>query len=248
MNYIASITDFFKSPKWGMNLLLGLVALIIPAVGAIVLGGWLITGFWSRKDDENPATFPDFNFEHFMKYLEKGVWPFLVNLVTSIALVPVFIVIMFIPMIIVGALGSNSSGEGAGILGMLMSLVMLVLYGVAMAAIFFVGTPLMLRSTITQDFAKAFDFGFVKRFIILTKGEMIMAALFMLGVALVLMIITVVTCGIGAILALAAAPVVMYSWHHLQKQLYKAYLSRGGDPVPVSPKLTDEGATPPQLG
>jgi hypothetical protein len=244
MNYIASIQDFFKSPKWVMNLLLGIVAMIIPVVGPIVLAGWLITGFWARRDDENPATFPDFDFQNFVKYLEKGVWPFLVNLVVSIVMVPVAMILMFIPMLMIGALGSNSDGDGAGILGMFMMLVMLVLWAVMMAVLFFVTTPLMLRATITQDFAKAFDFGFVKRFLILVKGEMVMAALFMLGVGVVMMILAVVTCYIGAFLV---APVVFYAWHHLQKQLYKVYLSRGGDPIPVSPKLTDDAGTPPQL-
>lgn len=244
MNYIASITDFFKSPKWGMNLLLGIVAMIIPVVGPLVLAGWLITGFWARKDDENPATFPDFNFEQFMKYLERGVWPFVVNLVCSFVMVPVAMVIVFIPMMLLSFLGANSSGDSAGILGLFMMVVMFTLYAVMMAVFFFVTTPLILRATITQDFAKAFDFGFVKRFIILVKSEMIMAALFMLGVAVVMMILAVVTCYIGAF---AAAPVVFYAWHHIQKQLYKVYLSRGGDAVPMSPKLTDDVTTPPQL-
>ena len=29
-----------------------------------------------------------------------------------------------------------------------------------------------------------------------------------------------------------------FCWVHLQKQLYRLYLSRGGEPVPVSPKRT----------
>ncbi|RBP39588.1 uncharacterized protein DUF4013 [Roseimicrobium gellanilyticum] len=244
MNYIASITDFFKSPKWGMNLLLGIVAFIIPAVGPIVLAGWLITGLYGRKNDENPATFPDFDFQYFMKYLERGVWPFLVSLVSSFALIPVMMVVMFVPMLLIGAMGSNSSGDGASIIGLLMMVVMFGLYALAMAAFFFVTTPMIIRSTITQDFAKAFDFGFVKRFLILTKGELMMAALFMLGVGIVYMILGVITCYLGF---LAGGPVMFYAWHHLQKQLYKTYLSRGGDPVPYSPKLTDDIATPPSL-
>ena len=78
MDYIASISDFFKSPKWMMNLLLGGVCVLIPIVGPIVVLGWLITGFWARRD-ENFETFPDFDFSHFGKYLERGLWPFLVT-------------------------------------------------------------------------------------------------------------------------------------------------------------------------
>ncbi|MEZ0274802.1 MAG: DUF4013 domain-containing protein [Roseimicrobium sp.] len=245
MNYIASITDFFKSPKWGMNLLLGMVAMIIPAVGPIVLAGWLITGFYGRKDDENPVTFPDFDFQNFVKYLERGLWPFLVNLVAGFAMIPIAFVVVFIPMLLLSAIGSNSNGDGAGVLAILMMIIMFGLYALLMAVFFFVTTPMMLRSTITQDFGSAFNFGFVKRFLIVVKGEMLMAALFMLGVGVVLMIVGILTCYIGF---LVGGPIVFYAWHHLQKQLYKAYLSRGGDAIPVSPKLTDEGVTPPQLG
>ena len=61
MNYTASVSDFFKSPKWTMNLLLGGVCALIPFIGQIVLKGWLITGFWGR-DDDRYENFPDFDF------------------------------------------------------------------------------------------------------------------------------------------------------------------------------------------
>ena len=35
---------------------------------------------------------------------------------------------------------------------------------------------------------------------------------------------------------------VYFSWLHLHKQLYRLYLSRGGEPVPESPKLRDLAA------
>ena len=76
MNYTASVGDYFKSPKWMMNTLLGGVCVFIPLIGPIVIKGWLITGFWGR-DDERPETFPDFDFNNFGKYLERGLWPFL---------------------------------------------------------------------------------------------------------------------------------------------------------------------------
>jgi hypothetical protein len=33
--------------------------------------------------------------------------------------------------------------------------------------------------------------------------------------------------------------VTHFAWIHLCAQLYKLYLARGGEPVPVSPKLAD---------
>ena len=65
-----------------MNLLLGGVCGLIPIIGPMVVFGWLITGFWARQD-ENFETFPDFDFSHFGKYLERGLWPILVAFVVT---------------------------------------------------------------------------------------------------------------------------------------------------------------------
>lgn len=88
MHYNASVTDFFKSPKWGMNLLLGGVAMLIPMIGPLVLGGWHVAGFWARGNDEDPARFPPFDFQYSGKYLERSLWPFLVNLAASLVRLP----------------------------------------------------------------------------------------------------------------------------------------------------------------
>jgi len=88
MNCLTSITDFFESPKWMMNLLLAGVCFLIPIVGPMVVIGWLITGFWGRPD-QSPRTFPDFDFNLFATYIERGLWPFLVGLVASLVLIPV---------------------------------------------------------------------------------------------------------------------------------------------------------------
>ena len=40
MNYAASVSDFFKTPKWGLSLALGAVAILIPIAGWMVVTGW----------------------------------------------------------------------------------------------------------------------------------------------------------------------------------------------------------------
>ena len=42
----------------------------------------------------------------------------------------------------------------------------------------------------------------------------------------------------------AATVVIHFAWTNPHKQLYRLYLSRGGEPVPFSPKLGD---TPPPM-
>jgi hypothetical protein len=112
----------------------------------------------------------------------------------------------------------------------------MVFYIVLVVGLMIVLTPLTIRASLTQEFGTSFNFAFIKRFIALTWKEIILASLFLLAASLVL-------CAIGAIILcigiyFATVP-VYFCWVHLHKQLYRLYLSRGGEPVPLSPKLAD---------
>ena len=236
MNYTASITDFFKSPKWGMNLLLGAICFIIPAIGPIVLQGWHITGFWAQRDERDPTKFPAFDFQYFGKYLERGIWPFLVSLVASFAFMAVAVVLIGLPLILSGLLIPHSENGMHNGFPVVMMFSMFVIYPITLLIFYLIMTPLMLRASITQDFVQSFNLGFMKSFVSLMWKELILTTLFMIGTGIVVMILTVITCYIGG---LFSVPVFLYGWHHLQKQMYLLYLSRGGEPAPVSPKLAD---------
>lgn len=236
MNYIASVSDYFKSPKWMMNTLLAGLCVFIPFVGPIVIKGWLITGFWGRQD-ERCETFPDFDFNHFGKYLERGLWPFLVTLVSGLVLGMVLSVVI-VPLIMLATL-VMPTGDGAagGCAAALLFVVMAVFYVVLIAALMLVLTPLTLRASITQDFGQSFNFPYVKKFIALTWKETILSALFLVAASVIL-------CSVGALafcigMYFATVP-VYFCWVHLHKQLYALYLSRGGEPIPLSPKLRED--------
>jgi hypothetical protein len=233
MQYNSSLTDFFKCPAWKNNMLLGAVATFIPIVGPLVLFGWHNTCLWARGDREDPVQFPAFNFDSFSKYLERGLWPFLVNLVASLVLVPVILILQIGLMLLL--ISNRPHGGNIALLVVVMGLIFII-YLIVLVFFGLFSTPLILRAIITQDFKAAFDLRFAKSFISLMWKEILSVMVFMLGVGLCLMVIAVITCYIGAILA---APVVMFSWHHLQRQLYKLYLTRGGEAVPLSPKLHD---------
>jgi Protein of unknown function (DUF4013) len=239
MHYIASVTDFFKIQKWGMNMLLGAVAILIPIIGPIVLSGWHVTVFWAQGDEEDPAKFPPFDFQFFGKYLERGLWSFLVNLATSMVLVLLVMCLMipfFIYIVIIGP-----GEDGLTLASGLLIAVMMVLQLGFMLVFQLIITPLMIAATITQDFKSAFQMKFVMNFMSLVWKEMILALLFMFGLGLCLMVITAITCYIGMFFAV---PVSLFSWYHIQKQIYHIYLLRGGEPIPRSVKLQD---VPPRL-
>ena len=240
MNYGASVSDFFKSPKWMMNLLLGGVCLLIPVVGPMVVFGWLITGFWARQD-ENFETFPEFDFAHFGKYLERGVWPFLVAIVASMAVSVVMVPlawILMIPTMLIGG-GLSSAGHHAGasscfavFAGMLMFLV----WAIMIVVLLLVLVPLKIRASLTQDFATSFDVGFVKQFLALTWKELLLSSLFVVVTGVLFLCLGLIVFCVGVYFA---SVLTYFSWTHLNKQLYTLYLSRGGEPVPLSSKLSD---------
>lgn len=244
MNYTASVSDFFKSPKWMMNLLLGGVCVLIPIVGPMVVMGWLITGFWARQD-ENCATFPDFDFSNFGKYLERGLWPFLVVFVVSIAfsivMVPLTWVLM-IPAMLVGGLSSGDHANTSSCLGFIAMILMMLFFAVMIFAMMLVLVPLKIRASLTQDFAKSFDVGFVKQFLALTWKEIVLSSLFVMITGVLFVCLGMIVLCVGMYFALV---LVYFSWTHLNKQLYTLYLSRGGEPVPLSPKLNDPLAAMP---
>jgi hypothetical protein len=237
MNYQASLSDFFKPPKWMMNLLLAGLSGLIPLIGPIIIKGWLITGFWGR-DDERPETFPEFDFNHFGKYLERGLWPFLVTFVASLGL-SMLLAIFIVPMVMLMTLVSAGAHDNSCI-GAFIALFMCFFYLLAAVVIVFLLTPLTLRASMTQDFAQSFDLAFVKRFVSLMWKEIVLSSLFVVGASILISCAGLLLFCIGV--WFAAVP-IYFCWMHLYKQLYRLYLSRGGEPIPLSPKLRE--ALPP---
>jgi Protein of unknown function (DUF4013) len=233
MNYTQSVSDFFKSPKWGTSLMLGAVATLIPVVGPIVLTGWLVTIFWARGGKDEAGAYLPFDFQDFGKYLERGLWPFLVSMVASTVLVPISMAVVFPVVIMTGIIGSNN--ESGPAVALMIPLIIL-LYACLMMGYHLIATPLMLRATITQNFGAAFDFHFCCDFIKRMWRELFSCLLFMFCMGICMMVITVITCYIGLFFAM---PVLLFSWSHIKKQIYQIYLSRGGIVVPLCPKLSD---------
>lgn len=236
MNFVGSISDFFKPQKWGMNMLLGAVCFLIPMIGPIIVSGWVITQLWGRKDDEDPSEYPAFDFQYFTKHLMRGIWPFLAQMVGSFIIMPVFMVIFFAFMLIAVPLMENHEAIAplVIIIGILCGFFMMLLMN-------FIIVPISIAATISQDFVPAFNLGFIRNFLSLVWREILTTSMFALAMGMVLMVIAVCTCYIGAY---ALFPVITFSWLHLQKQLYLLHVSRGGMVLPRSPKLSD---LPPSL-
>jgi hypothetical protein len=217
-----------------MNTLLAGICVFIPIIGPIVILGWLITGFWGRGD-ERFETFPEFDFGHFGKYIERGLWPFLVTFVISLIMFPAIFVLMLAGML-TGALSGGDGGHANVWPAAIIWILLLLFYLFMMGATALLVAPFKVRASLTQDFVKSFDLSFAKRFIALTWKETILAWIFMMLASIGLAFLGMLVFCVGMYFALVP---VYFCWTHLNKQLYTLYLSRGGEPVPPSPKLRD---------
>ena len=96
--------------------------------------------------------------------------------------------------------------------------------------------PLKIRASIVQDFAKSFDVG-IRETVPGShlEGDRAQFAFRHGGQHRPVASSGVLVFCVGVYFA---AVVIYFSWTHLNKQLYALYLSRGGEPVPLSPKLS----------
>lgn len=247
MNFSASVFDFFKNPKWGMNLLLGGVCVLIPIAGPMALMGWHIGALYGRPNWKEFTTYPEFDFGKFGQYLERGVWPFLVQIVVSLAVVPIMMLVVMVPTmammaVMVPQADSHPTHPPEVPPALLAIIPLLVLGYVAIFGLMMlVSKPLMIRAAMTQDFGKAFNWSFFKSFTAKTWVLQVCSAVFLMAAGLVLAVVGVMACFIGMYFTISIA---FFAHWHLDRQIYELYLQRGGEPVPLSPKL---GTVPPPL-
>jgi uncharacterized membrane protein len=162
---------------------------------------------------------------------------FVAGLAVSIVMVPLAWVLMIPTILIGGGLFSGGHDANAGSCFGVFALMLTTLVWVVMiTALMLALVPLKIRASLTQDFAKSFDLGFVKQFVALTWKEIVISSLFVMITGVLFFCLGLIAFCVGVYFATV---LVYFSWTHLQKQLYALYLSRGGEPVPLSSKLND---------
>jgi hypothetical protein len=235
MRYLRAYQFVFDSPQWMMNLLFGALCQLIPVVGPLVLMGYeydMIETMHLRRDDRR---YPDFTFERFADYLMRGLWPFLVHLIVGlpVALLVglVYVVVGFVAAALVG---HRNSPAIVPILFVFMTLV--IVLGAIVVSLVLI--PMSLRAGLSQDLGSAFSMQFVRSFLELMWRETLLASLFLMVTAWVVMMAGMLMCCIGLYPATA---LVSMAQHHLYYQLYELYLDRGGIPIPLKVKNQAEG-------
>lgn len=227
INFWAAYQWLFASPNRWMNLLYASVCQLIPIAGPMVLSGWLIEVLVPRTGEDWPGwdgkgRYPDFSFDRFMPYLQRGLWPLLVSLVAGAVVAVPSGVIMMIAVLIIPVARGNPVAVG---------LAAVVIMGMAVTAVagsMILMTPFMVRAALLQDFGAAFAFPWVKDFLARTWKVLLMEAVFLWLTAIPLMVVGYAMCFVG----LYAATALLSTAHwHLNLQIYRLYVARGGAPL-----------------
>lgn len=221
MDYMQAYTYIFEHPKWLVTvLLLGLLQ-IIPILGLLVLYGYTFEIVAVLAYGR--AQYPEFNFDRFGPYILRGLWLFLTALIFQIG---VWIVLAVLGVI--AAVVGNTIGEAAGTIVLMGAQLVNFVMSIALA---FIMMPALLRVGLTNEIGQAFNFDWIKDFVSKMWLEMILAGLFMWITSLVLFMVGILALCIGILFAFA---ILGMAYGHICFQLYQVYLSRGGQPVPIS--------------
>jgi hypothetical protein len=233
LQYLHSYSYVFESPNWFSNLALSSVCMMIPIVGPIVLWGYQFE-IIDRLHRAPKHIYPDFEFNRFGEYLTRGVWRFLVNMITQMILVPVNLFVVYGSMFAIMGIGMaaapnpNAAGPAIAIAAMIIvPLAIAAIMGAALLIRFFT-LPLVLKASLSGDAGGLVDFKFLGDFVRRTWREMLMEMLWMLVTTPIVAVLGYAMCLIGAFPAfvLIGMADAQTNW-----QLYEIYLARGGTPI-----------------
>ena len=228
MQYWRSYSYVFEHPDWIRNVIFIIICQFIPVVGPLVLLGYQFDVVESLLRG-NPAPYMAFDFNRFVEYLTRGLWPFLVGIVVAIVLVPlvyiVFIGLFFGGAALVSAVGEDAAGPMIAVFGTLG----FIFYFAFLIGINMILQPMFLAAGITQEFNAAFNLTYVRTFLQMAWKEMLLGGLFLMFSGMLCAFGGMLVCFVGVYFS---AVLIAYAQAYMYYQLYCVYLSRGGAPLP----------------
>lgn len=225
MQYKLAFRYIIDRPGGFNNLLLITVCVLIPVIGPIILLGYQSEVVKRLLPDPRMKDHPAFTFDRFSEYLQKGIWPFVVQLIVNAAVMFLVMLLGWLPMVIFTMLQVPVVG--------VIILVAVVLVGTV------AGVLLAWPAVLYALYAQKFDFpgtrGFVAAFwrTLGAKAFVSVLVFWLIGTALTL--VGLLLCFVGVY---PAAALVQMAAAHLMVQHYRMYLDAGGTPIGEAPPAT----------
>ena len=264
MQYLRGWTALRNDPNWVRVLTMGsaliLCGFFVPIVGPLllqlVLTGWttlILRRAVSGQDSPLPRL--DFDFSYLGKLVEEGVKGWLAALLWRMPMT--FVMFASICCMYVGmgvmvsggmAAGGAAGGEaGAGLGGLAAMCGIFAMMFVYIGLIQIMQMPVhmaYIRAEITGDLNQAMRFKDVMDMTKLMFKELFFGQIVMTFISFGLVLGGELMCFIGLFPAMVVLNLIMTFWH---AELYRVYLEKGGEPLPIGP-LTVEGGDVPQVG
>lgn len=191
---------------------------VIPIVGQMVFMGYQAEVCEDLERDPAIEDHDDFKFEHFSRYLARGVWPFLMAFLVHAVAVGCFVASLAAGF----ALGYALQIPWLGFVSYFVLIVPISLL-VSMASL-----PLMLHVQLTGKLRVGAAFAFATRFLGKLWGQCFVTLAIQMIISLPIIFGGMLLCCVGFYPAMAF---VMLAQEHLTIQLYRIYLAEGGEPI-----------------
>jgi len=225
LSALEAVRFVFRAPDWTHNVLIGLVFLLIPVVGPIVLGGFLCE-VHQRLVRRHPQPTPKLDFADFGHYLSRGVAPFIVSMVV---VMPVMLVSYALigGAVFAGIMIAKSTEPLFGVLvglgGGLVAVLLWVLTSIVMNAA-------QTRAELTEDFGQSLSLSELLAYARATWKDVVVKTITFGFVALGMVLLGLLACYFGlypviVILQIAAM--------HLRWQIYESHVAHHGALIPV---------------
>ena len=236
MDYFGGFRVIQSNPNWLTNcLLVGVVGMFIPIVGAIALLGY------SYETAEllhrtNGKIYWDFNFNRFSDYLIRGVGPFLIFFAFAVLLgiaglfIQTAVGIHFnVPL---GPFQDKPFRQEDIPLYIVAYLVSTLIQNVLQTLLAFIYYPMGIRGGLAKEFSQSFDIARGLDLLARTWAEMLLMFLIYGVLTFGMLLLGTATCCLGFIPLTGYLATLNGWWTY---QLYRKYLSRGGEPIPLKP-------------
>lgn len=223
MRYGTALSYFALKPQTGLaNLAYGSLCVFstgfIPFLGQVVLLGYFAEV--AEDLDRHPKTdrHDDFTFDRFTKYLSRGLYPFMVQLLLAVFGFAALLVATGVGVAVWLASGQPVAGIAAGVLAALLGAV----------ATTMLSWPTTLHAQLSGGLDLGANFAFCRDFLGRVGWDTLGVVLAFIPIAFGVTLLGMMACFVGVY---PASVIVSAAREHLMVQLYHRYLDAGGEPI-----------------
>ena len=218
MDYGKAYGYFLNREGGTKGLFFGSLMLFVPIIGQIVFMGYQAEVTEDLERDPDVRDHDPFSFDHFSRYLSRGVWPFVMGLIVQA------VAMLFIVSAIVVAVGVGVATQNL----LLANVAYLVLALPALVVASLISLPLMLHVQLAGKLRVGAAFAFSSRFLGKVWGQCLVSMFVSALISGAIVMLGYAACCIGVF---PAAIIIGMAQENLSIQLYRLYLAEGGEPI-----------------